>query len=90
MKVELNRAGRKIELCSKDQRFADAFEIIKENGYERVNALDVENWKDVQWEGIEFNRLFVKDGIFYRFNNWLGEYPYKSVEVEEIGRVKEG
>lgn len=88
MKIEINRTGRKIEIYEKHS--IDAFEIIKAEGYEWVNALDVENRDDVQWEGIEFNRLFIKDGILYRFNEWLGEYPFKGVEIEEIGRVMEG
>lgn len=88
MKIIINRTGHKISLPNLEHT-VDAFEVIKAHGYERVNALDVENREAVRWEGIEFNRLFIKNRVLYRFNHWLGEHPYKTVEIEEIGRVKE-
>ena len=88
MKIAINRTGRKITLREKE-RTVDAFEVIKSHGYERVSTLEIEGWNDISWEGIEFNRLFFKDGILFRFNNWLGEYPYREVEIEEIGQIME-
>lgn len=64
------------------------FEVMKMAGYEHINVLDVENYRDIKWEGVEFNNLFAKDGILYRFNKWLGNYPYKSFEIEEIGTIR--
>ena len=88
MKIIINRAGHKIVLSNLEHS-VDAVEVIKSHGYERVNILLIEGFADIPWEGIEFNRLFSKDGILFRFNNWLGEHPYRAVEIEEIGRVKE-
>lgn len=88
MKISLTRTGRKTFLRDKEHN-VDAFEVIKTHGYERVNALIIKGFADIPWEGIEFNRLFSKDGILYRFNNWMGEYPYREVEIEEIGQIME-
>ena len=89
MRIELNRTGRKVVFPNIYRCYVDAFGIIKDKGYERVTVLDLENQENVLWEYGEFNRLCVKDGIIYRFNGWVGKYPYEAVEIEEIGIVKE-
>nr|WP_024835441.1 hypothetical protein [Clostridium sp. 12(A)] len=66
-----------------------ADDVIKNNGYQKVDVLDIENYKDIQWEGIEFNRLFMKNNVLYRFNEWNVLYPYKSLNIQEIGLISE-
>ena len=85
MKVLINRNGNKIILDAKGM--ISVGEIMQREGYLSINPLDIEAYKEIEWEGIEFNRLFVKDGVLYRFNNWLGTYPYDRVEIEEIGTI---
>lgn len=87
MKAKINRTKRKIYFPSGNDIFVGS--ILEKRGYKHVCALDIENQKDIQWEGIEFNRLYTKDGVLYRFNNWVGEqHPYKAIEIEEIGKLK--
>ena len=83
MKVTINRTGRKIEIAPDNGVFVGS--ILENHGYKHINVLDIENYKDVEWQGIEFNRLYAKDGILYRFNEWRGNFPYKAIEIEEIG-----
>ena len=88
--VHIQRTGKVIELHPvKTQNPVSAFTVAKENGYRHLDALDIKKVGDIQWEGIEFNRLLEKGGKLYRFNGWLGRYPYKDIEIEEIGIVKE-
>ena len=88
--VNIRRAGKVVELHPvKTQNPVSAFTVAEENGYRHLDALDIKNGGDIQWEGIEFNRLLEKGGKLYRFNGWLGRYPYKDIEIEEIGTVKE-
>lgn len=86
MKADIIRTKRVIQIQSDKDIFVGS--ILEKCGYKPVNVLDIENQKDIPWEGIEFNRLYTKDGILYRFNNWVGEYPYKAIEIEEIGVLK--
>lgn len=86
MEAKINRTKRKIQIQSDRDVFVGS--ILEKHGYKHVNPLDIENYKGIEWEGIEFNRLYTKDGILYRFNNWVGEYPYKAIEIEEIGKLQ--
>ena len=86
MKVNIIRTGRKIQLPSGND--VSAGSILEKHGYKHVNPLDIENYKDIEWQGIEFNRLYIKDGILHRFNEWVGQYPYKAIEIEEIGELQ--
>ena len=86
MKANIIRTKRIIQIQSDKDIFVGS--ILEKCGYKFVNVLDIENQKDIQWEGIEFNRLYTKNGILYRFNNWVGEYPYKAIEIEEIGKLQ--
>lgn len=87
MLATIDRAGKRRELWSnKEDRSAEA--VWERHGYTTINPLDIENYKEIKWEGIEFNRLLTKDGILYRFNGWVGCYPYESCEIEEIGRIE--
>ena len=85
MKVLINRNGNKIILDAKGTIAVG--EIMQRKGYLSINPLNIEAYKEIEWEGIEFNNLFAKDGVLYRFNNWLGTYPYDRVEIEEIGTI---
>ena len=88
--AHIQRTGKVIELHPvKTLNPVAAFTVAEENGYRHLDALDIKNGADIQWEGIEFNRLLEKGGKLYRFNGWLGRYPYKDIEIEEIGTVKE-
>ena len=86
MKVNIIRTGRKIQLPSGND--VSVGSILEKHGYKHVNPLDIENYKDIEWQGIEFNRLYTKDGKLYRFNEWVGQYPYKAIEIEEIGELQ--
>ena len=55
--------------------------------YKPVNPLDISNFKDIHWRGIEYNCLLERDGILYKFVEWLGHYPYPGIVVEEIGSI---
>lgn len=86
MKVNIIRTGRKIQLPSGND--VSVGSILEKHGYKHVNPLDIENYKDIEWQGIEFNRLYIKDGILHRFNEWVGQYPYKEIDIEIIGVVE--
>ena len=86
MKIKINRTQKKIQIPSNAD--ISVSNILKQNGYKHVNVLDIENYKNIQWDGNEFNRLFTKNNILYRFNEWVGEkHPYKAIEIEEIGQL---
>jgi len=88
MRVEIMRTGRKRGLIKKgNERIAN--DVAMEYGYRKVNVLDIENYENIQWEGIEFNRLFAKDGILYVFKHWLGKFPFEGIVLEEIGKYGE-
>lgn len=86
MEVKVLRNGRKIEY--EVDKEISVFSVMEKENYEYINPLDIENYKKIKWEGIEFNNLFAKDGILYRFNKWLGTFPYRSLEIEEIGIIQ--
>ena len=88
VKIEINRTGNKtIYKCLKGE--VSAYEILERNGYVHIFTYQIINCDEINWEGIEFNNLFAKDGKVYRFNNWLGEASfrkdYHGIEIEEIG-----
>ena len=87
MNIEINRTGKKIVLNKqKGKNYGSVNTLLAEYGYNSINVLDYDNYKNIEWEGIEFNRLFKRDNIIYRFNYWMGEaYPWDGAEIEEIG-----
>lgn len=88
MTVNIRRSGRKIELSMPiPQKVFDAAVVWEANGYVHVDPQDIENYKEIKWKGIEFNRLVSKGGNLYRFNGWVGLYPYSRIEIEEIGTI---
>ena len=88
MKVEIKRTGRKVELLA-IEKTCYAGDVPEQHGYIGVLDSSIQNFMDISWEGIEFNRLYSKGGILYRFNHWLGTYPYNGIELEEIGEIIE-
>lgn len=88
MIVEINRTGKKLAIMKRGNE-RSVTELATQNGYERIDVLDIENHEDIRWEGIEFNRLLAKDGILFRFNEWLGKYPFEGIVIEEIGKYGE-
>ena len=86
MKVIINRTKEKLILPNDKEIFADV--VAHNHGFMRLQTSDIDNINDIQWEGIEFNRLFWKGNKVYRFNNWLGSYPYNAIVLEEIGIAK--
>lgn len=93
MNVQINRTGEKLYLKKKNDNYRSADSILSEAGYNSINCLDIENRQEIQWKGIEYNRLFAKDNILYRFNEWITfgkdipQYPYNGIEIEEIGTI---
>lgn len=89
MTVLINRTGRVIDLIPVENiNCRDAFQVSDEHGYRCIPVLDIENYDEIRWDGIEFNRLLEKDGTLYRFNGWIGEYPFGGITIEEIGTIK--
>lgn len=88
MVVSINRTRHVIALIPIENiNCRDAFQVSDEHGYSRVHVLDIENYNEIPWDGIEFNRLLEKDGVLYRFNGWIGEYPFGGIYIEEIGTI---
>ena len=86
LEVLITRNGNKIIHNANNE--ISVLSIMKKEGYQKVNPLDIKGYEKIKWVGIEFNNLFTKDGVLYRFNNWLGVYPYDRIEIEEIGTVE--
>lgn len=87
MKISIVRTGKKIQLTTEENPWCrDAMQIAAANGYRRLLVSEIENVDEIYWQGIEFNRLLIKDGVVFRFNSWVGEYPFGKIEIEEIGR----
>lgn len=88
MKVIINRTQR-IQVLRKLGRELEVKDIANRYGFKRVYPLDIDNINSIPWERDEFNRLFKKDGVIYRFNAWTGEFPFDGIELQEIGFVPE-
>lgn len=87
MKFVENRTGKKTMLYGTPKDMYDATNVCKSNCYNWINVLNIENYKDIEWHGIEFNRLFTKENKVYRFNEWAGNPRdiNRAIEIEEIG-----
>ena len=85
MKVRITRNSVKTTFYPKEKTcFAD--DVLKQNGFVYVNVLEIEGYESIKWEGIEFNRLFARDGALWRFNEWIDNF--KGVEAEIIGEIE--
>jgi hypothetical protein len=87
MTVSINRTGERFALLRNERtKYTNsASEMGDAYGFKHIDVLDVENYGEVLWEGIEYNRLLQRDGVLYRFVEWLGRYPYDGIIVEKIG-----
>lgn len=86
MEISIVRTGKKIQLSNKENPLCrDAMQIANANGYRRILVSKIENVDEIYWQGIEFNRLLIKDGVVFRFNRWVA---VGKIEIEEIGGVK--
>lgn len=87
MTVNINRTGERLALLrNEDTKYTRAaYEIWETYGFRKIAVLDIENYNEVPWDGIEYNRLLQRDGVLYRFVEWLGRYPYDGIIVEKIG-----
>lgn len=88
IKIKLQRDGIKTTFFSK-AKTCDAVDVLKQNGFARLNALDIDDWENIEWDGIEFNRLIIRggDNAVWRFNRWINQ---DCVEAEIIGYIVEG
>lgn len=88
IKVKIQRDGIKTTFFPK-AKTCDAIDILKQNGFVRLNPLHIENYESIQWEGIEFNRLIIRggDNAVWRFNHWINQ---DCVEAEIIGYMEDG
>ena len=85
--VNINRTGERFALLRNERtKYTNsASEIGDAYGFKHIDALDIENYGEVLWDGIEYNRLLQREGVLYRFVEWLGRYPYDGIIVEKIG-----
>ena len=88
-KCVINRTGRTEHLVSLHNGTKFSGEVAEQYGYKHLSSLDIKDFNKIEWESIEFNRLYVKDGVLYRFNKWTGDYPYNGIEIEEIGTAED-
>jgi hypothetical protein len=85
--VHIQRTKKRLALLrNKDTKDTKAaFEIWGSYGYKHISALDVKNFNEVPWDGVEYNNLLEKGGILYKFVEWLGHYPFDGIVIENIG-----
>ena len=89
-----NRTNRKITLprTPETESTHAADDIAAAHGFFKIDAMDFKNKFEIHWQGIEFNRLFVRNEsgkeIVCKFNEWTGDYPFTGIELEEIGYLK--
>lgn len=87
MTININRSGERLALLRNNntKNARGASEIAEEYGFKHINPLDIENFNEVSFVGIEFNRLLKKNEMLYVFVEWLGVYPFDGIIVERIG-----
>lgn len=89
-----NRTNRKIILprTPETESTHAAEDIAAAHGFLKIDVTDLKNKFEIHWQGIEFNRLFVRNGagkgIVCKFNEWTGDYPFTGIELEEIGYLQ--
>ena len=88
MNITINRTSRFLEL-PKINNEIDVLTLAEKYGFRWVHPFDIENFESISWEGLEFNRLYEKNGVIYRFNQWILTYPYEGIELQEIGFISE-
>lgn len=83
MKILIDRTGELLRFPANVKLSITA--VLAGYGYHSINPLSIENFDEIEWDGIEFNRLFLSPYGVYRFNHWCGAYPYTEIEIEKIG-----
>ena len=90
MKIRICRTKKLHECYYNESKYviSCADQVLEQYNIKPINPLDFDNFDEIKWEGIEFNRLFTDEhGVVYRFNHWIGEYPFSGIEIEEIGMI---
>lgn len=86
MIIDINRTGEKISLFTKEPYVRAAFAVSDSYGFKRIEPMDIENFDSIEWQGIEFSRLMLKDNTVYKFVEWIGSYPnLTGIIIEKIG-----
>ena len=89
MVVSINRTWRQINISVMLVRFPwETGSSSDPYRYCYVPSSAIDNFDEIQWHGTEFNRLFVKDNVLYRFVKWVGNFPFDGITIEEIGRIQ--
>ena len=89
MNIVLNRTARILEFPKRIGE-TSVLSIAESCGFKWIHPFDIDNFEELSWEGTEFNRLYEKDGVIYRFNQWTGsQYPFDEIELQEIGFIPE-
>ena len=88
MKVTITRTFELLNLRKKGNE-RTAWDVAEGYGFKHVQALDIENRQEIQWQGVEFNRLYALDDELWRFNEWYGVYPFDGIVLERIGTIEE-
>lgn len=90
MNITINRTSRILELPKIETNDIDAHALAEKYGFRWIHPFDIDNFESISWKGIEFNRLYEKNGVVYKFNQWIGlGYPYGGIELQEIGFIPE-
>lgn len=85
MKIIIDRNNPIIHLDAGKELSVD--NIMGREGYKHINPLDIENFEQCKFIGIEFNRLFIQKNNVFVFLEWDSPYPYKSISIKKIGEV---
>lgn len=86
-RVAIYRSGTRLPLAkTKETKHSNyAYDITDAYGFSHINPLDIIDYEEIDWKGIEFNRLLTRDNRLYKFVEWFGNYPREGVVVECIG-----
>ena len=69
----------------------DAFDIIKANGYKKIDSCEIQNEQQELGYWNTGDNYFEKDGYLYRFVDWSSPYdPLKGdvVTIEEVAGIE--
>lgn len=86
--VERFNGGQITEVIPPEVEYNGLSGLLALHGYTPVSVLDIVNYREIEWEGIEYNRLYRKGTALYRFNEWFKCGTRNSVLIQEIGIIK--